>query len=78
MAISGDGDSIRVFVRVRPLVADTSDVDRGLCLDVNGTRIVMRAKPEDKVFTFDDVADQQSTQVRVLSLCFVLNYLMIE
>jgi hypothetical protein len=63
LASSGDGDSIRVFVRVRPLVTDTSDVDRGLCLDVNGERIVMRAKPEDKVFTFDDVADQQSTQV---------------
>lgn len=70
MAISGDGDSIRVFVRVRPLVADTCDVDRGLCLDVSETRIVMRAKPEDKVFTFDDVADQQSTQVKLTSVLF--------
>jgi len=52
-----------VFIRVRPLVADTSDVDRGLCLEVGGARIVMRAKPDDKIFTFDDVADQLSTQV---------------
>jgi hypothetical protein len=67
---ASDGDSIRVFVRVRPLTSETTDADRGLCLEVQNTQIVMHAKPDNKVFTFDDVADQQSTQVLAVHFGF--------
>ena len=54
---SPDGESVGLIIRVRPLVANSGGVDRGLCLNVRDKQIVM----QDKVFTFDEVADHQST-----------------
>ena len=69
---SGDGDSIKVFVRVRPLSAESSEADVKVCLDVDKDRnaIIMRSKPDPKVFTFDEVVDQNTTQARNLQSLF--------
>lgn len=63
--MESDGDSIKVFIRVRPLVTETTDVDLGTCLEVDKDRkaVVMRSKSDPKLFTFDEVADKSVTQV---------------
>ena len=65
-----DGDSIKVFVRVRPPGTPECEFDHGTCLDVDSTNraIIMHSKPDPKVFTFDHVADVHATQVNVLTL----------
>ena len=65
-----DGDSIKVFVRVRPPGTPECEFDHGTCLDVDNTNraIIMHSKPDPKVFTFDHVADVHATQVNVLTL----------
>ncbi|CAH1779812.1 unnamed protein product [Owenia fusiformis] len=59
---SGDGDSIKVYLRVRPM--DSSIDSSTNCLDVNTNRnsIVMQCKPEPKLFTYDCVGDSNITQ----------------
>lgn len=66
---SGDGDSIKVFVRVRPLTQGTglmTDGDQGMCLTVTSPNTIrLHAKPEPRTFTYDHVADVDVTQVRM-------------
>ncbi|KAM7070780.1 kinesin-like protein KIF15 [Acridotheres tristis] len=67
---SVEGDAIKVFVRVRPpsdRPAFTSG-DHGLCLSVlSSNTIRLHSKPEPKIFTFDYVANMETTQESVFS-----------
>lgn len=58
------GESIKVFVRVRPPDPTLeSELTRGACLDVTSDKtLTVYSKPEPKVFTFDHVADKDTTQ----------------
>ncbi|XP_073486517.1 kinesin-like protein KIF15 [Aquarana catesbeiana] len=70
LTTSPDGDSIKVFVRIRPPVAGNlgSDGDQGLCLSVLSPKMIrLHSKPEPKVFTFDYVANMDATQESVFS-----------
>lgn len=71
VAASGDSDSIKVFVRVRPLTQGTgltTDGDHGLCLTVTSPfTIRLQSKPEPRTFTYDHVADMDTTQDSVFS-----------
>uniref|UniRef100_A0A3B4H8R3 Kinesin family member 15 n=1 Tax=Pundamilia nyererei TaxID=303518 RepID=A0A3B4H8R3_9CICH len=64
-------DSIKVFVRVRPLTRDTgltTDGDQNLCLSVTSPNTIrLLAKPEPRTFTYDHVADMDTTQDAVFS-----------
>ena len=62
---SGESDNIRVYVRVRPPDKHLeSEVDRTPCLEVtSGNTIVLQSKPDPKTFSFDHVADINTTQV---------------
>lgn len=64
-----EGDAIKVFIRVRPLVTSLSDVDHNTCLEVDKDRstITMRSKSDPKHFTFDEIADSSVTQEYVFS-----------
>ncbi|XP_072563047.1 kinesin-like protein KIF15 isoform X1 [Paramormyrops kingsleyae] len=68
---SGDGDSIKVFVRVRPLTQGTgltTDGDQGMCLTVTSPNTIrLHAKPEPRTFTYDHVADVDVTQEAVFA-----------
>ncbi|XP_040915830.1 kinesin-like protein KIF15-A isoform X2 [Toxotes jaculatrix] len=71
LAASGDSDSIKVFVRVRPLTQGTgltTDGDQSLCLTViSPTTIRLLSKPEPRTFTYDHVADMDTSQDSVFS-----------
>ena len=58
-----DGDSIKVFVRVRPPFDDDGDFGSCLTADTDQNAIIMKAKPEAKVYRFDQVSDIDTTQV---------------
>jgi hypothetical protein len=66
---SSDGDSIRVFVRVRPpensMIGGIGSED---CLhtDEDKNAIIMHCKPDPKVFTFDQVVEKDVTQVGII------------
>uniref|UniRef100_A0A8D2PEM0 Kinesin family member 15 n=1 Tax=Zosterops lateralis melanops TaxID=1220523 RepID=A0A8D2PEM0_ZOSLA len=65
-----EGDAIKVFVRVRPPSERTAltDGDHGLCLSVlSSNTIRLHSKPEPKIFTFDYVANMETTQESVFS-----------
>lgn len=64
---SGEGDNIRVYVRVRPPDKHLeTDVDRTPCLEVtSGNTVVLYSKPDAKNFSFDHVADPNTTQEEV-------------
>nr|XP_057945952.1 kinesin-like protein KIF15-B isoform X2 [Doryrhamphus excisus] len=68
---SGDSDSIKVFVRVRPLTQGTgltTDGDQSLCLKVTSpSTIRLLSKPEPRTFTYDHVADMDTSQDSVFS-----------
>ncbi|OWK52445.1 Kinesin-like protein KIF15 [Lonchura striata] len=67
---SVEGDAIKVFVRVRPPSDRTvlTDGDHGLCLSVlSSNTIRLHSKPEPKIFTFDYVANMETTQESVFS-----------
>ncbi|XP_037096536.1 kinesin-like protein KIF15-A [Syngnathus acus] len=68
---SGDSDSIKVFVRVRPLTKGTgltTDGDQSLCLKVTSPNTLrLLAKPEPRTFTYDHVADMDTSQDSVFS-----------
>ncbi|XP_043921457.1 kinesin-like protein KIF15 [Protopterus annectens] len=68
---SADGDSIKVFVRVRPPSDGTTlleDGKTGLCLSVlSSNTLRIHSKPEPKLFTFDCVADVDTNQEDVFS-----------
>ncbi|KAJ6653873.1 hypothetical protein lerEdw1_008621 [Lerista edwardsae] len=64
---SAEGDAIKVYVRVRPL-ANEDQGDHGLCLSVRSSNTIhLHSKPEPKIFTFDHVADVDTTQESVFS-----------
>uniref|UniRef100_G3P071 Kinesin motor domain-containing protein n=1 Tax=Gasterosteus aculeatus aculeatus TaxID=481459 RepID=G3P071_GASAC len=66
-----DGDSIKVFVRVRPLTQSTgltTDKDQKLCLTVTSPNTIrLLSKPEPRTFTYDHVADMDTSQDSVFS-----------
>uniref|UniRef100_W5UAD6 Kinesin-like protein KIF15-A n=1 Tax=Ictalurus punctatus TaxID=7998 RepID=W5UAD6_ICTPU len=68
---NSDGDTIKVYVRVRPLTQGTgltTDGDRGLCLTVTSDHTVrLNSKPEPRNFTYDHVADVDTSQESVFS-----------
>ncbi|NXG32935.1 KIF15 protein, partial [Dromaius novaehollandiae] len=67
---SVEGDAIKVYVRVRPPSEGTAlaDGDQGLCLSVLSTNTIrLHSKPEPKIFTFDYVANMETTQESVFS-----------
>uniref|UniRef100_A0AAR2J7J3 Kinesin-like protein n=1 Tax=Pygocentrus nattereri TaxID=42514 RepID=A0AAR2J7J3_PYGNA len=68
---SADGDAIKVYVRVRPLTQGTgltTDGDRNLCLTVTSPHTVrLHSKPEPRTFTYDHVADMDTSQESVFS-----------
>ncbi|XP_062839882.1 kinesin-like protein KIF15 isoform X2 [Anolis carolinensis] len=67
---STEGDAIKVYVRVRPPSEETAHVngDRSMCLSVLSTNTIrLHSKPEPKIFTFDHVADVNTTQESVFS-----------
>ncbi|CAJ1073379.1 kinesin-like protein KIF15-B [Xyrichtys novacula] len=71
LVASGDSDSIKVFVRVRPLTQGTgltTDGDQKLCLTVTSpSTIRLLSKPEPRTFTYDHVADMDTSQDSVFS-----------
>ncbi|XP_067470314.1 kinesin-like protein KIF15 [Thunnus thynnus] len=71
LAASGDSDSIKVFVRVRPLTQGTgltTDGDHSLCLTVTSPNTIrLLSKPEPRTFTYDHVADMDTSQDSVFS-----------
>ncbi|NWH76096.1 KIF15 protein, partial [Piaya cayana] len=69
-SFSVEGDTIKVYVRVRPPSEGTvlTDGDQGLCLSVlSSNTIRLHSKPEPKIFTFDYVANMETTQESVFS-----------
>ncbi|KAL5020979.1 hypothetical protein ScPMuIL_000134 [Solemya velum] len=66
---SGEGDSTKVFVRVRPPDSTEGDLSQCRCLSVDDSAraVVIHSKPEPKIFTFDKVADTHTTQESVFS-----------
>uniref|UniRef100_A0A8C3SR31 Kinesin family member 15 n=1 Tax=Chelydra serpentina TaxID=8475 RepID=A0A8C3SR31_CHESE len=65
-----EGDAIKVYVRVRPPSegAALADGDQGLCLSVlSSNTLRLHSKPEPKIFTFDHVANMDTTQEAVFS-----------
>uniref|UniRef100_A0A8C0J364 Kinesin family member 15 n=1 Tax=Chelonoidis abingdonii TaxID=106734 RepID=A0A8C0J364_CHEAB len=65
-----EGDAIKVYVRVRPPSegAALADGDQDLCLSVlSSNALRLHSKPEPKIFTFDHVANIDTTQEAVFS-----------
>lgn len=73
---STDSNSIKVFVRVRPLTHGTgltTDGDQSLCLTVTSPNTIrLLSKPEPRTFTYDHVADVDTSQVILLSKCLLI------
>ncbi|XP_047466800.1 kinesin-like protein KIF15-A isoform X2 [Mugil cephalus] len=71
LAASGESDCIKVFVRVRPLTQGTgltTDGDQNLCLTVTSPNTIrLLSKPEPRTFTYDHVADMDTSQDSVFS-----------
>ncbi|CAL1541296.1 unnamed protein product [Lymnaea stagnalis] len=68
---SSEGDSIKIFLRVRPPDPSISENDFApRVLDVNtaDNAVILRTKPEPKIFTYDNVADADITQEAVFSI----------
>ncbi|ERE74724.1 kinesin-like protein KIF15 [Cricetulus griseus] len=67
---SNEGDTIKVFVRIRPPAEGTGSVDgeHSLCLSVlSQTTLRLHSKPDPKTFVFDYVAGMDTTQESVFS-----------
>ncbi|XP_020927405.1 kinesin-like protein KIF15 isoform X1 [Sus scrofa] len=67
---SNEGDAIKVFVRIRPLTEGSglADGEQNLCLSVlSSTTLRLHSNPEPKTFTFDHVADMDTTQESMFS-----------
>ncbi len=66
---SDEGDSIKVYVRVRPPAKTfEQDIDHSLCVEATSSKsLILHSKPEPKQFSYDHVADMNTTQV---SFCF--------
>lgn len=72
---SGEGDNIRVYVRVRPPDKHLeTDLDATPCLEVtSGNTVVLQSKPDPKSFSFDHVADINTTQVFIICLVVLMS-----
>nr|XP_002713252.3 kinesin-like protein KIF15 isoform X2 [Oryctolagus cuniculus] len=67
---SNEGDAIKVFVRLRPPAEGlrAAEGEQSLCLSVlSATTLRLHSNPEPKTFTFDHVADVDTTQESVFS-----------
>nr|XP_010981073.2 kinesin-like protein KIF15 isoform X1 [Camelus dromedarius] len=67
---SNEGDAIKVFVRIRPPTegSGSADGEQNLCLSVlSSTTLRLHSNPEPKTFTFDHVADMDTTQESMFS-----------
>uniref|UniRef100_F7H4T3 Kinesin-like protein KIF15 n=1 Tax=Callithrix jacchus TaxID=9483 RepID=F7H4T3_CALJA len=67
---SNEGDAVKVFVRIRPPAerSGSADGEQNLCLSVlSSTSLRLHSNPEPKIFTFDHVADVDTTQESVFS-----------
>ncbi|XP_017377638.2 kinesin-like protein KIF15 isoform X1 [Cebus imitator] len=67
---SNEGDAIKVFVRIRPPAerSGSADGEQNLCLSVlSSTSLRLHSNPEPKIFTFDHVADVDTTHESVFS-----------
>uniref|UniRef100_A0A8C4FF48 Kinesin-like protein n=1 Tax=Dicentrarchus labrax TaxID=13489 RepID=A0A8C4FF48_DICLA len=66
-----DSDCIKVFVRVRPVTQGTgltTDGDQSMCLTVTSSNTIrLLSKPEPRTFTYDHVADMDTSQDSVFS-----------
>ncbi|XP_054909204.1 kinesin-like protein KIF15-B [Poeciliopsis prolifica] len=71
LAASGDSNCVKVFVRVRPLTQGTgltTDGDQSLCLNVSSPNTIrLLSKPEPRTFTYDHVADMDTSQDSVFT-----------
>ncbi|KAK3745794.1 hypothetical protein RRG08_030668 [Elysia crispata] len=67
---ASESDSIKIFLRVRPPDPSISENDFApRVLDVNtaDNAVILRTKPDPKIFTYDNVADADITQEAVFS-----------
>ncbi|XP_060060806.1 kinesin-like protein KIF15 isoform X2 [Erinaceus europaeus] len=67
---ASEGDTIKVFVRIRPPGdgSGSADGEHSLCLTaLSSTTLRLHSNPEPKIFTFDRVADMNTTQESVFS-----------
>lgn len=63
------GDAIKVFVRIRPPTegSGSADGEQNLCLSVlSSTTIRLHLNPEPQTFTFDHIANMDTTQVMII------------
>ena len=57
-----------MYVRVRPPDSYANEIDHKPCLEVTSrTSLTLFSKPDPKVFTYDQVADPNTTQVQYQS-----------
>lgn len=66
-SISGE-ESIKVFVRVRPVSSDAGE----RCVSVTSDSTLELHKPEVRTFTFDQVVDETASQVQCAAVLLVL------
>ncbi|XP_057561567.1 kinesin-like protein KIF15 isoform X2 [Hippopotamus amphibius kiboko] len=67
---SNEGDTIKVFVRIRPPTegSGSADGEQNLCLSaLSSTTLRLHSNPEPKIFMFDHVADMDTTQESMFS-----------
>uniref|UniRef100_A0A8C9DNT7 Kinesin-like protein KIF15 n=1 Tax=Prolemur simus TaxID=1328070 RepID=A0A8C9DNT7_PROSS len=67
---SNEGDAIKVFVRIRPPAegSGSADGEQSLCLSVlSSVSVRLHSNPEPRIFTFDHVANMDTTQESVFS-----------
>lgn len=65
---SNEGDNIKVYVRIRPPHQILEgNVDNSVCLEITSPEsLKIATKPEPKQFSYDHVADMETTQVFML------------
>ena len=62
--IRSSDDSIQIVIRVRPF--ETKEVQKK-CLDIRSTQsLELQTRPLAKEFNFDYIADENTSQVRIL------------
>uniref|UniRef100_A0A7M5WTB1 Kinesin motor domain-containing protein n=1 Tax=Clytia hemisphaerica TaxID=252671 RepID=A0A7M5WTB1_9CNID len=66
---SNEGDNIKVFVRIRPPHKQIHEGgDNNVCLEVNSPKsLTIFTKPEPKQFSYDHVANMETTQEEVFA-----------
>ena len=56
-------NNIQVFVRIRPPSPNELGISRVVDVDGSGTQIILKNDPSPRIFSYDHVADIDSTQV---------------